>query len=402
MNWMPMKVPKSIAIQIMCLFSAASVSVGQITKLLPPENSSDRRFGSSVFIGNDLIIVGATEDYLTDPTGAVYVFDRVSETLIRELVPADGKVPCGFGGKVELDNGVIVVSAALSEANGQNSGCVYLFSAENGEQMFRLVPQDNVLDDWFGASIAIGGGIVAAGAIYDDDNGSQSGSVSLFDASNGAQLAKLLPMDGGPGDTFGEMMAIDNGLLAISAQLDSDNGFRSGSAYLFDLSTGMQLRKLLASDGQAEDRFGFSLDMQGGLIAVGAYYDDDNGNDSGSAYIFDAVTGEQISKLVPKDGAPKDVFAFRLSIRNGLVAVGAPGDDDQGEDSGSVYLFDAMTGTQLAKLTASDGEAGDAFGRSVDLGPGGLIVGAWFDDDRGVDSGSAYVFDTSAYQERAP
>jgi hypothetical protein len=397
-----MNVPKSLAVQITCLLSTASISTGQIEKIFPPEGSTEPRFGSSVFIGKDLIIVGASDDYDKNSSGATYVFDRKSATLIRELVPTGGKIPHGLGGGVKLEDGVIVVSAALAGANGQKSGCVFLFNAENGEQIHKLIPEDNTLDDWFGSSIAIGGGIVAAGAIYDDDNGSQSGSVSLFDIRNGAQLAKLLPKDGEPGDTFGDAMAIDNGLLAIIAQLDSDNGYRSGSAYLFDLLTGMQLRKLLASDGQPEDRFGFSLDMHGGLIAVGSALDDDNGTDSGSAYIFDAVTGEQISKLVPKDGAPNDHFAFNLSIRDGLVAIGAPGDDDQGEDSGSVYLFDARTGAQLAKLTASDAAAGGAFGQAIDLGPNGLIVGAFFDDDRGVDSGSAYVFDTSVYNERAP
>ena len=112
-----------------------------------------------------------------------------------------------------------------------------------------------------------------------------------------------------------------------------DNGTSSGSAYLFDASPGAQTAKFLPSDGAASEIFGISISIDNGVVAVGAPIDDDNGSSSGSAYLFDAPTGAQIAKVLPNDGAQGDLFGFSIAIDNGVVAVGARGDDDNGIDS---------------------------------------------------------------------
>ena len=112
----------------------------------------------------------------------------------------------------------------------------------------KLTPTDAAIEDQFGRSIAISGGVVAVGSWYDDDNGLSSGSAYLFDATTGAQLHKLISEDGYSGDVFGGFIAIDQGVVAVGAHGDNDNGLQSGSAYLFDIATGDQLFKLVASD----------------------------------------------------------------------------------------------------------------------------------------------------------
>ena len=102
---------------------------------------------------------------------------------------------------------------------------------------------------------------------------------------------KILASDGGADNEFGYFIAIDQGIIAVGAPSDDDNGINSGSAYLFDASTGAEIAKLLPSDGAAGDEFGFSIAIDGGIVAVGALRDDHNGNTSGSAYLFDASTG---------------------------------------------------------------------------------------------------------------
>ena len=78
--------------------------------------------------------------------------------------------------------------------------------------------------------------------------------------------------------------------------------------------------------------------------------------------------------------------------------IGASGDDDKGIESGSAYVFtrDSNGGwSQTKKLTADDGEAGDSFGYSVAVNGNTAVVGAYQDDredDTTIDSGSAYVF----------
>ncbi len=158
---------------------------------------------------------------------------------------------------------------------------------------------------------------------------------------------------------------------------------------------GDQVAKLLANDGAANDNFGRSVAISGATVIVGAFGNDDNGSVSGSAYLFDTTTGLQIAKLLPNDGAAGDVFGVSVAISGTTAIVGAWGDDDNGDISGSAYHFDITTGRQIAKLLPNDGAAGDAFGISVAISgaPGKevAIVGAPYDADNGPWSGYAYL-----------
>ena len=113
---------------------------------------------------------------------------------------------------------------------------------------------------------------------------------------NPTQIAKLLANDGSEGDLFGRIVAICNATAIVGAPYDEDNGSSSGSAYLFDISdpaNPTQIVKLLPNDGAADDLFGASVAISGAagneIAIVGAQLDDDNGNFSGSAYLFDAA-----------------------------------------------------------------------------------------------------------------
>ena len=131
--------------------------------------------------------------------------------------------------------------------------------------------------------------------------------------------------------------------------------------------------KLTASDGAGGDWFGVSVSIDGDTVVIGAYYDDDDGSNSGSAYVFTRVTAgdlasgwTQVAKLTADDGAADDLVRLRsVSIDGDTVVIGAYTDDDDGSDSGSAYVFtrdtagDLASGwTQVAKLTADDGAEG--------------------------------------------
>jgi hypothetical protein len=373
------------------LFDASTGA--QLFKLLPSDGAAGDRFGWSIAINNGVVAVGADADFDNGPgSGSAYLFDASTGEQLLKLLPSDGGPWQHFGQSIAIDNGIVAVGARGND-NGTSAGSAYLFDASTGAQLFKLLPGDGAANDLFGHSIAIDNGVVAVGAYQDDDHGSNSGSAYLFDASTGTQLFKLLPGDGADGNYFGRSIAIDSGVVAVGANFDDDNGTNSGSAYLFDASTGTQLSKLLPSDGAERDRFGWPIAIDNGVVAVGTYQDDDNGTSSGSAYLFDASTAQQ-SKLLASDGAADDLFGFSIATDNGVVAVGARDDDDNGADSGSAYLFDA-SGAQLFKLLPSDGAAGDEFGFSIAIDSGVVAVGAIFDDDNGSDSGSAYLFDAS-------
>ena len=201
--------------------------------------------------------------------------------------------------------------------------------------------------------------------------------------------------------------------MVIGAHGDDDKESGSGSAYVFtrdtagDLTSGWtQVAKLTADDGAASDIFGIYVSIDGDTMVIGAYYDDDKGSNSGSAYVFtrtiagDLTSGwTEVAKLTADDGAASDIFGIYVSIDGDTMVIGAYYDDDKGSNSGSAYVFtrtiagDLTSGwTEVAKLTADDGAVDDYFGRSVSIGGGTVVIGAYYDDDKGSSSGSAYVF----------
>lgn len=371
--------------------TASGQVINEDFKLQANDPSGSDWLGTSVAIDIDIIAVGAKyDDDNGENSGSAYLFNALSGTQLAKLLPSDGAMDDLFGTSLDIDNGIVAVGSPFDDDNGDDSGSAYLFDATTGTQLIKLLPNDGTEGDQFGKSIAIDNGIVAVGAWFDDENGFSAGSAYLFDANTGTQIAKLLPIGGRVADYFGWSIAIDNNIVAVGSIGDAI----SGSAYLFNASTGTQIAKLLPSDGGGD--FGWSIAIADDLVAVGAFTDNENGPSSGSVYLYDLSTGThfQNSKLLPNDGAYEDRFGHSTSINDGLIAVGAIGDVDNGFLSGSAYLFDASTGVQLTKLLASDGERYDYFGWSVAINNGTIAIGAAGDDSAGMtSSGSTYIFD---------
>ncbi|NQU24571.1 MAG: FG-GAP repeat protein, partial [Candidatus Nealsonbacteria bacterium] len=172
---------------------------------------------------------------------------------------------------------------------------------------------------------------------------------------------KLTASDATAREVFGHSVAIsgDTAIVGAPTALDPfgivDAG---GSAYLFDVTTGNEVYKLTASDAESDDYFGSSVAISGNIAIVGAYADDDGGTDSGSAYLFDVATGDELYKLTASDARSGDRFGLSVAISGDKAIVGTSA---SGTD-GAAYLFDVATGNELDKLTASDAESGAYFG----------------------------------------
>ncbi len=222
---------------------------------------------------------------------------------------------------------------------------------------------------------------------------------------NLSEIAKLVASDAAALDEFGLSVSISGDTAIVGALRDDDVPNDSGSAYVFQKVAGTwtQVAKLTASDAAAGDHFGESVSISDDTAIVGAHFDDDVPNDSGSAYVFVKPGGgwsgslTEDAKLTASDAAADDRFGLSVSISGDTAIVGALLDDDVPSGSGSAYVFVKPGGgwadaNEDAKLTASDAAALDAFGHSVSISGDTAIVGANGDDDGGESSGSAYVF----------
>jgi hypothetical protein len=374
-------------------------------KLFPGDGAADLWFGWSVSLDGDTALIGSDE--YTSGNGSVYVFTRTGTTWTQQakLIASDGALSDEFGTAVSFDGNTVLIGAMYDNDNGAHSGSAYVFTRTGPiwTQQQKLLPSDGVTDAQFGISVSLNGDTALIGANRDDDNGNKSGSAYVFTrtGTNWTQQAKLIASDGAPEERFGIAVALEGDTALIGSETN-DNGAISGSVYVFTRTgtTWTQQQKLLASDGAATDWFGFSIALDGDTALFAASQDDDNGANSGSAYVFTrtGTTWTQQAKLVASDGAAGDLFSgYAVSLDGDTAVIGAYQDDDNGANSGSAYVFTrtGTTWTQQAKLVASDGAAGDWFGVAVALSGNTAFIGACCDDDNGVDSGSVYVFTKS-------
>ena len=408
----------------------------QASALVNPGVTEGDKFGYSVAVDGDIAVVGAYRDGENDVTdsGAAYVFTRSGGVVWDagvKLTASDGAPYDNFGISVAVDGETVVVGAPGDDDNGTDSGSVYVFTNTNGvwSQAAKLTASDGATFDYFGQSVAVSGDTILVGAYLDDREETitdseleDSGSVYVFVKPSGGwatgnETAKRTASDAADDDNFGTSVALDGNTAVIGAPGadDNDNGIDSGSAYVFtrNASTGawsQQTKLTASSDGAAGDALGISVALDGDTAVVGAYLDDREDNtmttdvdeaalDAGSAYVFtrDSGTWSQQAKLMADDRQADDWFGYSVAVDGNIALVGAFGDDDNGSNAGSAYVFtrntDAVpiTWSETNKLTEDAGQAGARFGYSVavDTTAHTVLVGA----------GSAHVMDIHDWAE---
>ncbi len=387
------------------VFTRSGAVWTQQQKLTADDAALGDWFGWSVSISGDSVIVGARgDDDAGSGSGSAYVFTRsgAAWTQQQKLTAGDAAAGDTFSYSVSIDGDSVIVGAYGNDDNGSNSGSAYVFTRSGvvWTEQQKLTAGDAAAGDQFGYSASISGDSVIVGAPYDDDDGDYSGSAYVFARSGivWTEQQKLTAADAAATDAFGMSVSISGDSVIVSAHADDDDGENSGSAYVLTRSgaTWTPQQKLTAGDGAVEDELFYSVSSDGDSVCVGPPYDDDNGSSSGSAYVFtrSGVTWSQQQKLTAADAAAGDYFGCSVSISGDSVIVGAQADADAGSYTGSAYVFtrSGATWTQQQKLTAADAAGGDWFGYSVSIDGDSVIVGAFADDDSGTSSGSAYVF----------
>ena len=217
-------------------------------------------------------------------------------------------------------------------------------------------------------------------------------------AQTWTQAAKALANDGADYDDFGFSVDIDGDYAIVGARYEDDKGSNAGAAYIFKRSgtSWTEQQKLTAFDGAKNESFGWSVAIDGDYAFVAAIHDDFG---TGAVYIFvrSGTSWTLQQKLLSNDAHTGNQFGRGLSIDGDYLLVGAYYDDDKGTDAGAAYIFtrSGTTWTQQQKLTASDGGNRDMFGLNLSISGDYAIIGAPGDEDKGTDAGAAYIFTRS-------
>jgi hypothetical protein len=171
----------------------------------------------------------------------------------------------------------------------------------------------------------------------------------------------------------------------------------SGASYPVVIDPFLQLAKLTAPDGAADDDFGWSVSISGNTVVVGEPYATIGANQSqGAAYVFvKPASGwanmTQVAKLTASDGFAYTYFGYSVSVNGNTVVAGAQGALG---GNGAAYVFVKPASgwtdmTQTAELTASDGIIGDYLGAAVSVSRNTVVAGA---ASKNSGQGAVYVF----------
>jgi hypothetical protein len=423
----------------------AAIPPTQTIKLTASDGLANDQFGNAVALSNlaglagaqpDIAVVGLRYDDIgtTADRGSANIYKLNSSgvwAFEAKLTAADGVAGDAFGYSVAIFGNTVVVGAPFDDIALADQGSAYIFQRNTAgawTQVVKVIPADPSASDAFGYSVAITntavttsnfGDLVIVGSPNDDIGLIQNqGSAYVFKrATSGtwAQESKFVitGTDAAAEEDFGWAVSIYGDRALVSAPFD-DIGtvLNRGSAYTFKRgTTGIWTfeAKLVASDGAADDYFGYSVCLFNDQAIASAPYDDiASAADRGSAYIFQlsgAATWTQEAKIVGSDGLASDFFGASVALQGNLAIASAPNDDATAQGGsatftniGSAYLFTqtgTSTWTQEARFTSTDGLSDKFFGISACIYGQNALIGANGDDIGSplkADQGSAYIF----------
>lgn len=363
--------------------------------------------GSSVAIDGDVLVLGApNDDTMNVDAGAAHVFHRIGDTWtqVAKLMATDGDSFDYFGASVGVSGDTIVVGAPNTKQPAPGAGAVYVFTW-NGSSYgsgIRINAPDAASADSFGACVAIDGVRIVVGAPSADLPGAtNAGKAYLINRVGHIwQTPQVFSASDASADAaYATSVAIRGVTLIVGAPNDDQRAFNAGAAYILtDGGGGVSLAaKIVAADGQNADAFGSSVAIDIDRVIVGSPKDDDLGASSGSAYIFDRMSGvwSQAAKITQTGGRSGDNFGASVAVHSSAAIIGATFDDDAGADAGSVTLYERTGGgswTFRATLGVESTGAGDQFGKCVGMDAFHGVAGIPMDDTTANDTGTARVF----------
>ncbi len=309
-----------------------------------------------------------------------------------------------FGYSVSVDGFTGLVGAPRDDEHLADAGAAYIFEFNGATwvQRQKLTASDAQFFDWFGGGVALDGEWALIGAPFKTFASVNSGVVYAFKRVGGVwvEQQKLVPSDAGSSDWFGFDIAMDGGLAVIGSSRNDAVGMDSGSAFVFRLVGGVWVeeQKLTASGGAGGDEFGGAVAVAGDVVVVGSALADVPFVGAGSAYVFrfDGLGWVEEQRLTADDAAGGDAFGSSVGVDAGRVLVGATMEDKAANNGGAVYVFEETLGpvtwVQSQKLTVPVSGAGDMIGASLSMDGDASLVGGPRVDQFGFNSGRAFLY----------
>ncbi len=312
------------------------------------------------------------------------VFTRLGAVIEGEVLQDRS----GSAVSLSADGTTIAIGAYKDDGNGTDAGNVRVFQYISGAWTQLGTDIDGEAPyDWSGHSVSLSddGTIVAIGAPYNygDEDGNRPGHVRVYKFIAGAWTQLGADIDGeGPYDLSGWSVSLngDGTIVAIGAHKNDGNGINAGHVRVYKFISGAWTQLGGDIEGEATDDWSghsVSLSDDGTTLAIGAPHNDDGGDNAGQVRVYKFISGAWTQLGDDIDGKATDDwsgYSVSLSDDGTTVAIGAPYHDGISNYSGQVRVYKYISGawTQLGALI--DGGVDDVAGIAVSLNNDGTIL----------------------------
>lgn len=397
-------------------------------QVLASDGASGDLFGFRTLVAGDLAFISGPAP-LARP-GAVYVHERSGGTW-GEVQRITGTPPASsppnwsdfFGWSIALSaTGEYLAVGAPDVFNPMAgpAGGVYVFERDGAGDWVEvqlLEPPIPIAVTGFGGHVAFSGETLVVGeGSYNRSVEGSRGAAHVYNLVGGSWTHTQLVQgsNGAPFDDryFGNAVAADAQRVFVGApgaDFSSTGEYPVGAVYVFENVGGVlsEVQVLEAADGADGDQFGFSIDVDGDHLLVGAPSAMIGGNThQGAAYLFthDGAAFAESQKFVRENGAAFDQHGQSVAISGGIALVGMWSNNDEPggtppppvQGSVGVYARGAGGWTHRQDLVGSMGSAGDSFGWHVSIDGSTALIGADADGAISQFQGSAYFYENDA------
>jgi hypothetical protein len=380
-------------------------------RIVSSDIESGDRFGNSISISNNTVVVGAPNEAPSSilNAGSAYVFIKTGTMWSQQdkITAGSGQTQSGalFGSSVAISNNTIVIGAYQdTQGTPVNTGAahVYVRSGNTWTKQATLLASDRADGDRFGISVAIDGDTIVVGSSGDDFLGlDQPGSVYVFTRTGTTwnQQAKLTAeADAQVQAFFGASVSISGNTVAIGAWghdvINPTSISAVGAVFVFARTeTTWSRQAMLMSPSPVENaRLGWSVSINGDDIVAGA----PGFNIAGTAHVFARVgtTWNHQATISPPIGDTETLFAQSVVMGEGVVAVGSTNRDSR---VGGAYLYARDPGFNTWELKSTllpnpypiPSGAATEFGCSVSISTNAIAIGSLFEVSG---QGRAHIF----------
>lgn len=378
---------------------ASPISLGQVYylpfELNLPSQVDPYLLGSSLSIGDGVFYVGGEGDGFdfTEGESAVYEFDSNTFQYIRTIDSPGNAFIDRFGGAVEYYDGVLLVGAingpgTLDDIGNpiEYSGAAYLFDGFSGNLLHTFYENENIaFNSAFGRDVSINDVAIIIGA----PNFNGTGQVFAFNAATNNLLVTIDPPPSNTYENYGFQVDHNDDYLVVSSP--GDSGFGDfGFVYVYDFTSGSLLYTLTPPNAHDAQNFGYSLDLDGSNLIVGSIRSSSVINPLGEVHIFDLTTG-LVSHTFVSD-AEHNGFGLSVDLDGNIAVIGAPHDDERGENTGAVYIYDINSQQLIDKSLPFPAPTNLQLGREVKI-DNGIILSTARDPVLGSDNRRVYYLE---------